>query len=260
MVLAQALRHYPGPPLISQELTIFRSAWHEPMEADHQVDRPEGTGDTLFMLFHEHCQIDGASYPPWTLRCWPHAAAHRYGSPHALWHHSWIHCSGPLADALAAALPSPVTLRDPEPLSRHLRHLVEDVVLDRDPELAVLGVRALLRCIERRHHADDGVPAEWRALRVWLEHHAHETIALDDLASRMGLAKSRFSERFTAYFTMPPLRFVQHLRLERARWLLRDHRRRVADVAREVGYEDVAYFSRLARKRLGVSPRRLRDG
>jgi transcriptional regulator GlxA family with amidase domain len=48
------------------------------------------------------------------------------------------------------------------------------------------------------------------------------------------------------------------LRLDRARVLLSDRNRRIADVAAEVGWHDAPHFCRLFRRRCGVTPGSLR--
>ena len=230
------------------------------MEARNHVDRPNGTGDVLLMLFHDPCRVDGAAHNPWTLRVWPDGAGHRYGPGPGFdrpWHHSWVHCRGPLADRLAEALPQARSLGDPEPMQRHLRQLTESCLLDHDGILARCAVQGILRCIERLDTAA-ALPADWRDLRAWMDQNAHRALAIDHLANRVGLRRSRFLERFVVYFGRPPQQYLQDLRLERARWLLRDHRRHVAEVGAEVGYADAAYFSRLMRRKFGVAPRDLR--
>ncbi|MBN1555284.1 MAG: helix-turn-helix transcriptional regulator [Phycisphaerae bacterium] len=61
---------------------------------------------------------------------------------------------------------------------------------------------------------------------------------------------------FHAAFGLSPLAYTHRLRVERAKWLLREGGRTVAQVGRAVGVENPAYFSRLFRKIAGLSPRR----
>ena len=52
--------------------------------------------------------------------------------------------------------------------------------------------------------------------------------------------------------------YVIGQRLQQAAYLLRDRNLRITDVARQVGYEDLFYFSKLFKDRYGVSPREFR--
>lgn len=259
MVLDRSRWYYPGPGLRGERVAVDRCAWHEPMPPS-LVDRPLGTGDVLLMLFHDPVVIDRVPAAAMSLRCWPRGAGHHYGSTDGEWRHSWVHCSGELAERLAQRMPLVLGPEDPEPIARHLRQLVRSAAVDRDPALAELALRAVLRCVEGLHEQRDPIPAAWLELRRWLEAHAHEEHALPALAARVGLAKSQFSQRFKRYFGAAPLAYIQELRLERARWLLRDRNRPIAQVAREVGYGDLGYFGRLIKRRYGRPPSGLRGG
>ena len=52
---------------------------------------------------------------------------------------------------------------------------------------------------------------------------------------------------------------VQEKRLSQAAWLLRNTDRRVDEIARVVGYENISYFHRLFVARFGQSPKKYRD-
>ena len=52
---------------------------------------------------------------------------------------------------------------------------------------------------------------------------------------------------------------LQEKRLSQAAWLLKNTDRRVDDIARSVGYENVSYFHRLFQQRFACSPKRYRD-
>ncbi|MCW5605945.1 MAG: helix-turn-helix domain-containing protein, partial [Burkholderiales bacterium] len=53
---------------------------------------------------------------------------------------------------------------------------------------------------------------------------------------------------------MSPLEYVHTLRLEEAKHMLETGERPVEAVAGEVGYEDAAFFSRLFRRRVNLTP------
>jgi AraC-like DNA-binding protein len=51
-----------------------------------------------------------------------------------------------------------------------------------------------------------------------------------------------------------PMQYVQHLRLEEAKRLLRSTDLPIAEIAEQVGFADALYFSRLIHRESGVSP------
>lgn len=72
-----------------------------------------------------------------------------------------------------------------------------------------------------------------------------------DLAALSRLIKRRTGRGYT--------QLVQQKRLSQAAWLLRNTDRKVDDVARQVGYENVSYFHRLFAAAYGRSPKQYRD-
>ncbi len=75
-----------------------------------------------------------------------------------------------------------------------------------------------------------------------------------DLAATAGMSRSSFAERFTALVGEPPLRYHTRWRLSLALPLLRQGNHRVSDVARKVGYESDAAFSRAFKELFGYAP------
>jgi iron complex transport system substrate-binding protein len=69
---------------------------------------------------------------------------------------------------------------------------------------------------------------------------------------------SHFSALFKAHFGTSPIDYLVRLRLRAAAYLLRDVNVSVSSAAASVGYDDLYYFSKLFKKKLGVSPRAYR--
>jgi AraC-like DNA-binding protein len=79
-----------------------------------------------------------------------------------------------------------------------------------------------------------------------------------DLARRFCLSPRYFGEIFKRDTGLSVKEYQRNCRLDKARELLRSGVLSVTEVAAEVGWEDLAYFSRLFKKRYGVSPRQAR--
>ena len=75
-----------------------------------------------------------------------------------------------------------------------------------------------------------------------------------DLASAVGMSRSGFAERFSALVKEAPLSYQNRWRLTLAHSLLRQANARVSDVARQVGYESDAAFSRAFKAQFGAPP------
>jgi len=100
-------------------------------------------------------------------------------------------------------------------------------------------------------------PAIHEALSILHGKIAHPwTVAA--LAKKVGLSRSGFAARFTALVGEPPLQYLTRWRMGRAAELLRDSRRRVAEIADEVGYDSVPSFNKAFRRWQGESPTHFR--
>ena len=78
------------------------------------------------------------------------------------------------------------------------------------------------------------------------------------LVEYSGLAERSFKRRFQQATGMPPLEYVHSLRLEEAKHLLESADVSVEAVASEVGYEDPAFFGRLFRRTVNLTPAQYR--
>ena len=94
----------------------------------------------------------------------------------------------------------------------------------------------------------------------YINTHYHQRLTLDDLAGRVFLSPPYFSrifkeetgETFTAY--------LNRVRVDRSRELLRHKHLRLADIALLVGFEDQSYFTKVFKKVTGIPPLRYREG
>jgi AraC-like DNA-binding protein len=92
-----------------------------------------------------------------------------------------------------------------------------------------------------------------------LHHDPARNWSVEALASIAGMSRSRFAERFMATVGEPPLRYLHRWRLAMAADLLRRSSLAVAEIARSVGYESEAAFSRAFKTMFGTTPRETRS-
>ena len=77
---------------------------------------------------------------------------------------------------------------------------------------------------------------------------------LEKLAREVGASRSVLAQRFTQFVGEPPMHYLTRWRMQRAAGLLADGAAKVSAVAREVGYDSEAAFSRAFKKLTGVAP------
>lgn len=82
---------------------------------------------------------------------------------------------------------------------------------------------------------------------------------VDALANVMHASRSAFAERFAAIVGETPARYVVQVRMHQARqWLVRD-KMKIAIVARRLGYDSEASFSRAFKRVIGKPPSHFRN-
>jgi len=89
---------------------------------------------------------------------------------------------------------------------------------------------------------------------AWMESDFTEPITLTDLADRACLSERHFTRVFLANYRMPPMEYLQRLRLRHACDLLRTRDVTVTRVAQDCGWRDGNLFSRQFRLRYGMTP------
>lgn len=70
----------------------------------------------------------------------------------------------------------------------------------------------------------------------------------------MDLSQVQLYRKLKALTGLTPVQFIRHLRLEKAKHLLKTTDLHVSEVAYDVGFSDPAYFSRIFQKEFKVSP------
>ncbi|MBW3636241.1 MAG: helix-turn-helix domain-containing protein [Armatimonadetes bacterium] len=105
-----------------------------------------------------------------------------------------------------------------------------------------------------------GVAQDERVRQVadHLSAHLREPFRLEKLAMRSGLSISRLAHLFKEQTGSTPQQFLEQRRMQHACHLLRLTGLSVAEVAREVGYDDPFYFSNRFRRKVGQRPLRFR--
>lgn len=81
-----------------------------------------------------------------------------------------------------------------------------------------------------------------------------EPLSISTLASQLGLSRNYFCRLFHETTGQSPQDYLIHWRLETAARLLTEHGLSIKDAATQVGYPDVFSFSRMFKRRFGVSP------
>lgn len=90
--------------------------------------------------------------------------------------------------------------------------------------------------------------------REYIEENFSAEISAKELSAMCNMSETSLRRKFREYIGQPPLDYQIGLRIRKARELLLERKYNVSEVGRTVGFEDVNYFSRIFKKRVGVSP------
>jgi transcriptional regulator GlxA family with amidase domain len=109
--------------------------------------------------------------------------------------------------------------------------------------------------LARSRQSDDALIAK---CQEWAANHYDRDSPVAAMASFSGLAERSFKRRFARATGMSPLEYVQTLRLEESKQILETTDLPVEGVAIQIGYEDASFFSRLFRRKVGLTPAQYR--
>lgn len=92
------------------------------------------------------------------------------------------------------------------------------------------------------------------AVRYLMENYHVPEIANDDLAQLCGISTVYFRKCFAAVYGVPPIRYLQNYRIQKAKDILSSDFSSISQVAQSVGYSNVYHFSKMFRLYTGKSP------
>lgn len=173
------------------------------------------------------------------------------------WHYIWIgfELGLPLPEALKQNV---LTLPQAGPIFAGIRELAQ---FREGREAALCGkLWEIFSLLEReaagehtRHSRSTDVYVN--QAKTYLETEYMRGVSIAGLAKQLNLDRSYFSKLFQKATGKSPQRYLTDLRLEKAAELLRSYGKTPGEAACAAGYPDVFSFSRMFKRRYGVSPR-----
>lgn len=105
----------------------------------------------------------------------------------------------------------------------------------------------------------DSAGSQVEQIRQYILTSYHENITLTELASAYHMDASYLSRMFSQTYGETIIAYLTRVRMEQAIRLMGDEEKKLETISFLVGYDDYNYFSRVFRKKLGVSPREYRN-
>ena len=104
-------------------------------------------------------------------------------------------------------------------------------------------------------HQDEVV----KKIQNTIEQQFNQAFNLDQLATQFNLSQRSLIRRFNKAIGMPPITYVQAIRIERAQKMLEETEHSIEYIMNTIGYEDTSSFRRLFKKRTGSTPTEYRN-
>lgn len=94
-----------------------------------------------------------------------------------------------------------------------------------------------------------------RNIRNFMESNFDKPLKVEDYAYLTGRSISTFRRDFKSYYDITPRQWLQEKRMEKALTLIEEKEISVTDLAYEAGYENISYFIKAFKSRVGRSPK-----
>ncbi len=97
------------------------------------------------------------------------------------------------------------------------------------------------------------------ALQFISENYSKEDLTVESVAHTTGMSESHFRRLFKSAYRISPIKYINLIRMERAKELIRYTNESFSDIAAEVGFSNLYYFSRMFKKEVGCTPSEFKD-
>ncbi|MBR2405968.1 MAG: helix-turn-helix domain-containing protein [Clostridia bacterium] len=94
---------------------------------------------------------------------------------------------------------------------------------------------------------------------TYIEEHYTEPLTLEHLAAIANYSPTHLSKRFKEATGLPPIRYLNNIRIEQAKYLLQFSDESIGKIMEKIGFTDTSYFSKFFKKLLGYSPQAFRE-
>ena len=95
--------------------------------------------------------------------------------------------------------------------------------------------------------------------RVLMREGIETSLSIQEIAERLGISYSTFRKQFKNYTGLSPARYLQDLKLQRAKELLRTTSLSIKEIAYSLNFESPDYFSTQFKKKMGKKPSDFRE-
>lgn len=125
--------------------------------------------------------------------------------------------------------------------------------------LLVQLIGKVLSIIKNAEFKGKEIDLKIRKARMLLRERSYYQVDMEEFSRELGIGYSYFRRMFKKYTGIAPLQYHIMLRLQRARELLISTNKPHKEIAYELGFQSVYYFSRLFKQKMGITPTQMRN-
>lgn len=108
--------------------------------------------------------------------------------------------------------------------------------------------------IDRLVESDRSGKTSLIEIKEYIDHHYHEALTIKQLARMANICPKYFVDLFKKSFGQSTIDYLTYVRINYAKRYLAESDELIRDIAQKVGYKDEFYFSRIFKKKVGMSP------
>lgn len=130
----------------------------------------------------------------------------------------------------------------------------EDYLL-KPVEAEELRTKIFDKTVQQQEHEDQHSRSfQFEAVLDYIEKNLSRNLTMDEAASNIAMSYNYFSKRFKEYTGYSFPEYVNHRRIQLSKEYLQDPSLKISEIARKVGYQSAATFSRAFQKYEGCYP------
>ncbi|MEG0775213.1 response regulator [Clostridium sp.] len=134
--------------------------------------------------------------------------------------------------------------------------LFEEMLLIQEMEELKLWCKKTIENIstEINYHRHNKIGEIIKAAKEYIEANYYKAITLEDISREVNVSSQYFSRLFKAEMKENFIDYLTSIRIEKAKNLLASGTFTIKEICYKIGYSDPNYFSRIFKKRVGISP------
>lgn len=108
--------------------------------------------------------------------------------------------------------------------------------------------------LARNHNTLVNVSKTAKLVKNYIDENIYFNIKIEDATEKLNLSKAHIIREFTKNYGISPYNYLIEQKIAIAKKMLILHNMNVSEISNQLGFEDPNYFSKLFKKKVGVSP------